>query len=77
MKSIHISSRLTLTMHTRPLCPLYFHLEPEFRLLMTNILLHQKRTAPGPDEFPYWLWRDYTDFLAPLLTNIFNNSLRH
>ena len=45
--------------------------------LVRNLLLPQKRTAPGPDEFPYWLWRDYADFLAPVIINIFINSLRH
>ena len=30
-----------------------------------NFLIHQKRTAPGPDEFPYWFWRDYAYHLAP------------
>ena len=45
--------------------------------LVRNLLLHQKRTAQRPDEFPYWLWRDYADFLAPVIINIFNNSLRH
>ena len=45
--------------------------------LVRNLLLHQKRTAPGPDVFTYWLWRDYADFLAPVITNIFKNSLRY
>ena len=36
----------------------------------------QKRTAPGPDEFPYWFWRDYSNHLAPVVTKIFNSSLR-
>ena len=31
-----------------------------------NFLIHQKRTAPGPDEFPYWFWRDYAYHLAPI-----------
>ena len=42
-----------------------------------NLLSHQKRTASGPDEFPYWLWRDYSHHLAPVITKIFNCSLRH
>ena len=33
--------------------------------------------ASGPDEFPYWLWRDYSHHLAPVITKIFNCSLRH
>ena len=36
-----------------------------------NFLTHQKRTALGPDEFPFWLWRDYSPHLAPVITKIF------
>ena len=42
-----------------------------------NLLTHQKRTASGPDEFRYWLWRDYSHHLAPVITQIFNCSLKH
>lgn len=42
-----------------------------------NLLTHQKRTASGPDEFPYWLWRDFSHHLAPVITKIFNCSLKH
>ncbi|EDO39180.1 predicted protein [Nematostella vectensis] len=44
---------------------------------VTNLLIHQKRTSSGPDEFPYWLWRDYSHHLAPVITKIFNSSLKH
>ena len=27
-----------------------------------------KRTAPGPDELPFWIWRDYAYQLAPTIT---------
>ena len=26
---------------------------------------------------PYWLWRDYASHLAPIITKIFNSSLKH
>ena len=39
-----------------------------------KLLTHQKRTASGPDEFPYWFWRDYSHYLAPVITAIFNSS---
>ena len=42
-----------------------------------NLLTHQKGTPSGPDEFPYWLWRDYSHHLAPVITKIFNCSLKH
>ncbi|EDO30652.1 predicted protein, partial [Nematostella vectensis] len=32
--------------------------------------------ASGPDQFPYWLWRDFSHHLAPVVTNIFNCSLQ-
>ena len=47
--------------------------ECNVRKLLTN----QKRTASGPDEFPYWLWRDYSHHFAPVITKIFNCSLKH
>ena len=42
-----------------------------------NLLSHLKRTALEPDEFPYWFWRDFSHHLAPVITKIFNCSLRH
>ena len=42
-----------------------------------KLLKQQKRTASGPDEFPYWFWRDYSHHLAPVITAIFNSSLIH
>ena len=47
---------------------------------VTKLLTHQKRTASGPDEFPYWFWRDFSHHLAPVImviTAIFNSSLIH
>ena len=35
-----------------------------------------KRTAPGPDELPFWIWRDYAYQLAPTITKVFNSSLK-
>ena len=37
--------------------------------------MKQKRTAPGPDEIPYWIWKDYASYLAPMVTKIVNLSL--
>ena len=34
-----------------------------------------KRTAPGPDELPFWIWMDYTYQLPPTITKVFNFSL--
>ena len=40
-----------------------------------NIMINLKRTGPGPDGFPYWLWKDFASYLAPVLTRILNSSL--
>ena len=45
--------------------------------LVWTLLIRQKRTASGPDELPYWLWRDYAHHLAPVITKTFNLSLRN
>ena len=39
--------------------------------------LKQKPTAVGPDDLPYWFWRDYAYDLAPVITKIFNTSLQN
>ena len=40
-----------------------------------NIIINLNRTGPGPDGFPYWLWKDFASYLAPVLTRILNSSL--
>ena len=35
-----------------------------------------KRTALGPDELPFWIWRDYAYQLPPTITKVFNSSLK-
>ena len=35
-----------------------------------------KKTASGSDEIPFWVWRDYTDELAPVVLHLWNLSLR-
>ena len=40
-----------------------------------DLLVHQKRTASGPDDLPYWLWREFAHYLAPIITKILNNSI--
>ena len=41
-----------------------------------NIMMNLKRTGPGPDGLPYWLWKDFAPYLAPTLTRILNSSLK-
>ena len=40
-----------------------------------TFLAQQKRTAPGPDGLPHWMWRDFSHLLAPVITKLFNRSL--
>jgi hypothetical protein len=38
-------------------------------------MLNLKRTGPGPDGLPFWLWKDFAAYLAPVLTRLLNLSL--
>ena len=40
-----------------------------------SFMMKQKRTSPGPDGLPYWLWKEYANYLAPVLTYVLNLSL--
>jgi hypothetical protein len=40
-----------------------------------NFLMKLKRTVPGPDGLPYWLWKDFSHLLAPIITKLFNLSI--
>ena len=40
-----------------------------------SFMIKQKRTSPGPDGLPYWLWKEYANYLAPVLTYVLNLSL--
>ena len=41
-----------------------------------RFLARQKRTAPGPDGLPHWMWRDFSHLLAPVIAKLFNLSLQ-
>ena len=43
--------------------------------VVEKFLIKQKRTAPGPDEIPYWIWKDYASYQAPMVTKTVNLSL--
>ena len=36
-------------------------------------LSNAKRTATGPDEIPFWIWKDYAVVFAPVITTIWND----
>ena len=38
-------------------------------------LEHVKRTASGPDDLPFWFWKEYALGLTPVITHILNVSL--
>ena len=40
-----------------------------------TFMMKQKRTSPGPDGLPYWLWKNYAHYLALVLTKVLNLSL--
>ena len=42
---------------------------------VTQALINIKRTTSGPDDLPYWLFRDFGYYLAPVITDVFNASL--
>ena len=51
--------------------------DPEVSLLSVwNLPRHQTCAVSVPDGIPYRLRRDYADYLAPIITKIFNNSIK-
>ena len=43
--------------------------------MVENFMTKQKSSAPGPDGIPYWIWRDYAQYLEPIIARILNFSL--
>ena len=43
--------------------------------MVENFMMKQKSSAPGPDGIPYWIWRDYVQYLVPIIARILNFSL--
>ncbi len=41
-----------------------------------HFLLNQKRSSSGPDNLPHWFWKSFAIELAPIVTEIFNVSLK-
>ena len=42
-----------------------------------QFLEKQKKTSAGPDGLSYWLWKDFSKYLAPAIAKTFNMSLEH
>ena len=40
-----------------------------------NALTKLKRTATGPDNIPFWIWKDYAELLTPVITQVWKLSL--
>ena len=52
------------------------HLSPRLNETQAMLALSKiKNTASGPDNIPYWVWRDNALLLAPVVTFIWNLSL--
>ena len=43
--------------------------------MVRQFLDNLRKTAVGPDDIPYWFWRNFSSDLAPVITVIFNRSL--
>ena len=43
--------------------------------MVRQFLDNPRKTAVGPDDIPYWFWRNFSSDLAPVITIIFNRSL--
>ena len=35
-----------------------------------NTLVDVKKTATGPDNLPYWIWKDCAELLTPVVTHV-------
>jgi hypothetical protein len=44
--------------------------------MVHNFLRKLKRTTSGPDDIPYWFWKTCAVILTPIITRIFNTSLK-
>ena len=40
-----------------------------------NALTKSKRTATGPDDIPFWVWKDYAELLTTVITEVWNLPL--
>ena len=40
-----------------------------------NSLSTLKKTATGPDQIPYWVWKDHAEIFTPIITKLWNLSL--
>ena len=45
------------------------------RSVLFNSLVNVKKTATGPDNIPYWIWKDCAELLTPVVTYVWNLSL--
>ena len=40
-----------------------------------NSLKNLKKTATGPDQIPFWIWKEHAEIFCPIIHNIWNRSL--
>ena len=43
--------------------------------MVRQLLDNLRKTTVGPDDIPYWFWRNFSSDLTPVVTMIFNRSL--
>ena len=44
--------------------------------MVCKFLQNQKCTSSGPEDLPHWFWKEVGVELAPIITKVFNCSLR-
>ena len=44
--------------------------------LVWESLSNITRTATGPDGIPFWVWKEHVEILTPIVSDIWNLSLR-
>ena len=53
------------------------HMIPEITVLQAwNSLQQRRKTATGPDDIQYTVWKDHGALLAPVITMVWNLSLK-
>ena len=45
--------------------------------MSSNELRKMRRKSSGPDEIPFWVYRDFAWLLSPTITSLFNPSIEH
>ena len=63
--------------YTKPILSIADDIEvPEItEIQVWNSLKNLKKTAAGPDQIPFWIWKEHAEIFCPIIHNIWNRSL--